>query len=525
MKKLFLISIFALLGIIQSYSQEYVPFVREGVRWVCFYYNEDNDPQYLDQYFQPGKTYFTLELKGDTTIDGHDYKALHKYGGECINTENDTILIYLREEDRIVYGIVPDGKTYPDFRIGYGPLLLSPIYQMVNSGKEFIMYDFNDPASYYQSVCENYPGERHFEYLGTEKLSINGKKPLSHHFKIMNRYEFYFIEGIGFDGYHPGYPLDYLTVGVTDEPNYFLSHVIEDGKTIYHGINHDYIAPWDGRLPIVRDGVKWVNERVIINHGDTTRYYYTYEVNGLDSRDARFSLCHYYIGKDIDMGNDSIICTLRETPGWNEVLAAENHAMDKVIQEDRNMMQRWVWIQPYIESIYVFRLYDDPTYPIYEYIRRQQMPAFLNYNNLILVDPVEVDGYECARYAYLDEDGNPQAYIVEGIGFDSRDMGDLLTPFTRKPDPDADYQEYCGLSHVIKDGKIIYKGMRFDPERVYGVPGDMNGDGEIGIDDLALLIDWLLTDAPRYTYTGDFSGDGAVDIADVSSLIDYLLTR
>jgi hypothetical protein len=40
-------------------------------------------------------------------------------------------------------------------------------------------------------------------------------------------------------------------------------------------------------------------------------------------------------------------------------------------------------------------------------------------------------------------------------------MGDLLTPFTRKPDPNADYQEWCGLSHVVKDGKIIYKGMRY----------------------------------------------------------------
>ena len=53
------------------------------------------------------------------------------------------------------------------------------------------------------------------------------------------------------------------------------------------------------------------------------------------------------------------------------------------------------------------------------------------------------------------------AYIVQGIGFDSYDMGDLLTPFTRKPDPDADYQEWCGLSHVVKDGRIIYKGMRY----------------------------------------------------------------
>ena len=53
------------------------------------------------------------------------------------------------------------------------------------------------------------------------------------------------------------------------------------------------------------------------------------------------------------------------------------------------------------------------------------------------------------------------AYIVQGIGFDSRDLGDLLTPFTRKPDPDAEYQEWCGLSHVVRDGQIIYKGMRY----------------------------------------------------------------
>ena len=82
-------------------------------------------------------------------------------------------------------------------------------------------------------------------------------------------------------------------------------------------------------------------------------------------------------------------------------------------------------------------------------------------DNLIEVDPVTVEGIECSRIAYLDEDGEPLAYIVEGIGFDSRDMGDLLTPFTQQPDHDADYQEWCGLSHVVKDGQIIYKGMRY----------------------------------------------------------------
>ena len=69
----------------------------------------------------------------------------------------------------------------------------------------------------------------------------------------------------------------------------------------------------------------------------------------------------------------------------------------------------------------------------------------------------------------MGEDGEPLAYIVEGIGFDSYDMGDLLTPFTCRPDPEADYQEWCGLSHVVKDGQIIYKGMRYREGVVTGI--------------------------------------------------------
>ena len=48
-------------------------------------------------------------------------------------------------------------------------------------------------------------------------------------------------------------------------------------------------------------------------------------------------------------------------------------------------------------------------------------------------------------------------------------MGDLLTPFTRKPDPSADYQEWCGLSHVVRDGQIIYKGMRYRDGALDGI--------------------------------------------------------
>ncbi len=66
-------------------------------------------------------------------------------------------------------------------------------------------------------------------------------------------------------------------------------------------------------------------------------------------------------------------------------------------------------------------------------------------------------------------DSNTQEIIIVADGFTSRDMGDLLTPYTRKPDPNADYQEYWGLSHIIKDGKIIYKGMRYNEDHLSGV--------------------------------------------------------
>ena len=84
------------------------------------------------------------------------------------------------------------------------------------------------------------------------------------------------------------------------------------------------------------------------------------------------------------------------------------------------------------------------------------------------VDSVQIEGYNCSRCVYI-QDGDTLAYVVEGIGFDSRDMGDLLTPFTRRPDPTADYQEWCGLCHVVKDGKVIYKGMRYSPNNMTAI--------------------------------------------------------
>ena len=141
MKKIILMMAFALLGIGQNMAQEadYTPFVREGVQWVCYFVHYwDND--YMG--FKPGQTFFTLELKGDTVIDGKEYKMMHKYSGIGINPDDDTVLACLREENRIVYVIIPEGMASNSFLVGYGELWDSVVgnslYNMARSGQEIV---------------------------------------------------------------------------------------------------------------------------------------------------------------------------------------------------------------------------------------------------------------------------------------------------------------------------------------------------------------------------------------------------
>lgn len=214
-------------------------------------------------------------------------------------------------------------------------------------------------------------------------------------------------------------------------------------------------------LPIVREGVQWVNEKVIVNNGDTTRFYYKYEFSGDDSTMHINKALYYYTGDYLDVENDSLIAGLLEGYYGDFVTCFRNNALNKSWKDGRKMLR-------------FNGLYDGGTTLLYllgnhqcdDYYLTMADPgpssgeeAFLTSDNFMEIDPITIEGIECERYAYIGEDGDTLAYVVEGIGFDSRELGDLLTPFTRKPDPTAEYQEWWGLSHVVKDGKIIYKGM------------------------------------------------------------------
>jgi hypothetical protein len=236
--------------------------------------------------------------------------------------------------------------------------------------------------------------------------------------------------------------------------------------------------------PILQSGVQWVNEKVTIQNGDTSSYYYTYEMEIGETtirqnQPVSAWLCYYFT--DNRNGKDSIIATLRPLIDDGLIYTIKNNAADKICEENRNMLDRWYW---YFMDIYygleeLYHFYSG--FPDGEGFRnniiiRQLEPSVLNFDNFLLIDSINIENEPYARFAYINEQGDTMCYVIEGcVGFDSKCMGDLLTPFTRIPDPNADYQEYCGLSHVIKDGKIIYKGMRYREDQYTGI-GDVAAD-------------------------------------------------
>ena len=240
-------------------------------------------------------------------------------------------------------------------------------------------------------------------------------------------------------------------------------------------------AQEDGYLPLVREGVKWVNEKVIVDHGDTTCYYYNYEFRGYDTytnlNGDINNACYYFTGESLDTDRDSLIAGLREDHNIyrRRVTFLRNDAYLKILNENRLMLPFpfYMFTDGGTTLLYIFGeqagcdyFYVDLLEHLLEITEElhgdiENYDVFLTHDNFKRIDPIPIEGIECERYAYIGEYGDTLAYVVEGIGFDSRDLGDLLTPFSRKSDPADEYQEWCGLSHVVKDGKIIYKGMRY----------------------------------------------------------------
>ena len=78
------------------------------------------------------------------------------------------------------------------------------------------------------------------------------------------------------------------------------------------------------------------------------------------------------------------------------------------------------------------------------------------------------------------------------------------------------------------------KGNKSVPTRLVIIPdepeykqGDVNGDGNVDVDDVNILINVILgrDDADKYGTRADVNGDSGVDVSDVNTLINLVLGK
>jgi len=178
MKKSIFILLFTLLYVSQtvSHEYEYVPFVREGVKWVYVCKN----PYWVEEFWE--QVYYSFEMKSDVLIGDKYYKPvqLTRYSDRIGSSKvvEDFTPVYLREEDKIVYAIIADGIFYPQCPVGYGGYIGYPYDDspITCDSQEFKLYDFNDPMSLYEDL---HPGP---SYSVTSMIAFGNKNSKCHHY-------------------------------------------------------------------------------------------------------------------------------------------------------------------------------------------------------------------------------------------------------------------------------------------------------------------------------------------------------
>ncbi len=123
--------IFTLLGILiltsaRATDNEYVPLVREGVKWVEYYENTIDNTQSV-------KTY---QFCGNIEIGGNVYSKLYSTFRLSDVTQQDSPIAYVREHDKKIYSVPVNSEIY-------GCILSN------EDIGEYLIYNFNDITSPY----------------------------------------------------------------------------------------------------------------------------------------------------------------------------------------------------------------------------------------------------------------------------------------------------------------------------------------------------------------------------------------
>jgi hypothetical protein len=184
-----------------------------------------------------GIQYYSFEMKGDVLIGDKYYKpvVLTHYLDNNTKEVEDFIPVYLREENKVVYAILPDGILHPQCPVGYCWYISAPSsVPIYTTNEEFILYDFNHMNSFYNDMRSNLHPDQ-VRYNGWDMMNIGNHKSKRYHYDNWYEEDAVITESIGYDGI-AGMPLFYFELFTTGlQVEYGLSHVVENGEIVYKG--------------------------------------------------------------------------------------------------------------------------------------------------------------------------------------------------------------------------------------------------------------------------------------------------
>lgn len=208
MKKTILSSIMVLCAVSMSAqaSEEYVPLVREGMKWECELYHttpdyENSTPNDIEYHFP-----YTIEFRGDTTINGKTYKKCYYFFEGQTSAECDsTLRAFVREdvEARQVWALGnPNYKSNSTIGEYIGSAILWHKEQT-----EILIYDFSNVVSPEIYYMQSFGAEPE---VNNDIETIDGKECRS--YEIIGTHDtLCLVEGVGYSGFTNYYGGDLLT--------------------------------------------------------------------------------------------------------------------------------------------------------------------------------------------------------------------------------------------------------------------------------------------------------------------------
>ncbi|MBO7608806.1 MAG: hypothetical protein J6S96_01200 [Muribaculaceae bacterium] len=194
MKKIVLLLV-ALLSFGIMRADDYLPMVREGLKWVyrLSYINTGDDELKV--------MFISYEFKDDVEINGITYKKCWRTIEDKSGTFDTipTVIAYAREKDKKVYAIYDDAFVAQtrDYNAGYREFEVNPYFKIQNlypgdidlitineytykdNNDEYLIYDFNDFSYFYSKYpsksynCGFVPGSYYDENNELQEIQEN----------------------------------------------------------------------------------------------------------------------------------------------------------------------------------------------------------------------------------------------------------------------------------------------------------------------------------------------------------------